>query len=214
METEALSPGDYNNNVFVFALSPAVTCTSTITCMQTLSFCQSTWPLTCCKRTHTCCTSRCCSYCNRVNQSSGSAITVWCCDTTKRCLHHRMLAKTRFGTSDTSLRQSLQQAHGWCRPSRPDEGGLGRAGRKWWKYLFWGILNVGIISAYILWMTANRPLPANIRLFSLKSFKLIHDLCDGYDARVQRKPAVTDFRCLHVFRFSLYKDYNLYQFSL
>ena len=72
--------------------------------------------------------------------------------------------------------------------------GVGRAGRKWWKYLFWGILNVGIINAYILWMAANRPLPANTRLFSLKTFKLklIHDLCDGSDARVQRMPAAVD----------------------
>ena len=69
--------------------------------------------------------------------------------------------------------------------------GVGRAGRKWWKYLFWGILNVGII---ILWMAANRPLPANTRLFSLKTFKLklIHDFCDGSDARVQRMPAAVD----------------------
>ena len=71
---------------------------------------------------------------------------------------------------------------------------MGRAGRKWWKYLFWGILNVGIINAYILWMAANRPLPSNTRLFSLKTFKLklIHDLCDGYDARVQRMSAAVD----------------------
>ena len=72
--------------------------------------------------------------------------------------------------------------------------GVGRAGRRWWKYLFWGILNVGLINAYILWVAANRPLPANARVFSLKTFKLkiIHDLCDGHVGRSQRPPAATD----------------------
>ena len=72
--------------------------------------------------------------------------------------------------------------------------GVGRAGRKWWKYLFWGLINVGIINAYILWMAANRPLPANTRIFSLKSFKLklIHDLCDGRGVRKQRPSAAVD----------------------
>ena len=71
--------------------------------------------------------------------------------------------------------------------------GVGRAGRRWWKYLFWGILNVGLINAYVLWTIANRPLPASTRLFSLKSFKLklIHDMCDGHISRGQRaQPAV------------------------
>ena len=27
---------------------------------------------------------------------------------------------------------------------------VGRAGRRWWKYIFWGLLNIGIINAYIL----------------------------------------------------------------
>ena len=41
------------------------------------------------------------------------------------------------------------------------------------------LLDVGIINAYVLWMMANRPLPANQRLFGLKQFKLklVHDLC-------------------------------------
>ena len=30
---------------------------------------------------------------------------------------------------------------------------LGRAGRRWWKYIFWGLLNIGIINAYILFVT-------------------------------------------------------------
>ena len=72
--------------------------------------------------------------------------------------------------------------------------GVGSAGRKWWKYLFWGILNVGIINAYILWMAATDLFLPNTRLFSLKTFKLklIHDLCDGSDARVQRMSAAVD----------------------
>ena len=71
--------------------------------------------------------------------------------------------------------------------------GVGRAGRRWWKYLFWGVLNVGLINAYIMWVSANRPLPANARLFALKAFKiaLVHNLCDGHTSRVHRvAPAV------------------------
>ena len=71
---------------------------------------------------------------------------------------------------------------------------VGRAGRRWWKYLFSGLLNVGIINAYVLWMMANRPLPSNQRLFGLKQFKLklVHDLCDGHTSRVHRMPAAVD----------------------
>ena len=29
---------------------------------------------------------------------------------------------------------------------------VGRAGRRWWKYLLWGLLNVGIINAYVNWI--------------------------------------------------------------
>ena len=55
---------------------------------------------------------------------------------------------------------------------------VGCTGQHWWKYLFWGLINVGLINAHILWKIANRPLPANARHFSLKSFKLrfVHDL--------------------------------------
>ena len=56
------------------------------------------------------------------------------------------------------------------------------------------LLDVGIINAYVLWMMANRPLPANQRLFGLKQFKLklVHDLCDGHISRVLRMPAAVD----------------------
>ena len=76
--------------------------------------------------------------------------------------------------------------------------GVGRAGRRWWRYRFWGILNVGLINAYILWVVANRPLSANTRLFGLKAFKLklVHDLCDRQpdhrEFRSRRQPAATD----------------------
>ena len=56
--------------------------------------------------------------------------------------------------------------------------GVVRTGRRWWKYVFWGIMNI----AQNLWTLCNRPLPANERLFSLKSFKmkLIHNLADDF----------------------------------
>ena len=60
--------------------------------------------------------------------------------------------------------------------------GIGRSGLRWWKYLFWGILNIGVINAFTLWRLCNRPLPANSRQFSLKTFKvrLIHQLADPW----------------------------------
>ena len=72
--------------------------------------------------------------------------------------------------------------------------GVGRAGRRWWKYLFWGILNAGLINAYILWVAANQPLLANARLFGLKAYKLklVHELCDGHELRSRRQPAAVD----------------------
>ena len=62
--------------------------------------------------------------------------------------------------------------------------GVGRSGRRWWKYVFWGVLNIAVINAYIIWLACNRPLPSNARAFSLKTFKvkLVHDLVDQFTA--------------------------------
>ena len=72
--------------------------------------------------------------------------------------------------------------------------GVGRAGRRWWKYLFWGLINVGLVNAHVLWKRCHQPLPANKRVFSLKAFKLalINDLTRGYvsDRVVRLPPAV------------------------
>ena len=71
---------------------------------------------------------------------------------------------------------------------------VGRAGRRWWKYIFWGLLNIGIINAYILWKKMNHPLPAKSRVSSMKTWKmrLIHNLVDDYVSRREQcyEPAV------------------------
>ena len=68
---------------------------------------------------------------------------------------------------------------------------IGRSGRRWWKFLFWGILNIAVVNAYVLWMASNRPLPANRRLYGLKFFKaeLVHNLCDNTIATRNRRVA-------------------------
>ena len=62
---------------------------------------------------------------------------------------------------------------------------LGRAGRRWWKYIF---------NAYILWKKMNHPLHANSRVSSLKTWKmrLIHNMVDDYVPQSQQscEPAV------------------------
>ncbi|KAK2188796.1 hypothetical protein NP493_121g04039 [Ridgeia piscesae] len=57
---------------------------------------------------------------------------------------------------------------------------VGQSGKRWWKYLFWVLLDIGIINACTLWKLCNRPLPSNERQFSLKTFKvlLIHKMGD------------------------------------
>ena len=62
---------------------------------------------------------------------------------------------------------------------------VGRAGRKWWKYIMFGLFNFAIVNAYILKCLANKPLPSNRRQWSLKAFKvaLVHQLCDGFASR-------------------------------
>lgn len=67
---------------------------------------------------------------------------------------------------------------------------VGHSGKRWWKYIFWGLLNIGIINAYILWKMANQHLPAHTRATSLKVWKLrlIHDMVDSYETtRVARR---------------------------
>ena len=61
---------------------------------------------------------------------------------------------------------------------------VGRTGRRWWKYLFWGLLNQAVVNAYILWELSTRPHGRNKRTFSLKAFKLaiIHQLADGFSS--------------------------------
>ena len=68
---------------------------------------------------------------------------------------------------------------------------VGRSGRKWWKYLFWGLIGIGSINACTLWRLCNRPLPSNERLFSLKTFKvrLIHELADPFINERLTQPA-------------------------
>ena len=62
---------------------------------------------------------------------------------------------------------------------------VGRDGRKWWKYIMFGLFNFAIVNAYILKCLANKPLPSNRRQWSLKAFKvaLVHQLCDGFSSR-------------------------------
>ena len=71
---------------------------------------------------------------------------------------------------------------------------VGRSGRRWWKYIFWGLLNIGIINAYILWKIANKHQPAYTRAISLKAWKLhlVHNMVDSYATTrvVRRVPAV------------------------
>ncbi len=61
---------------------------------------------------------------------------------------------------------------------------VGRSGRRWWKYLFWGLFNQGLINAYILWHESTRPHSKNKRSHSLKAFKvaIIHQLVDGFSS--------------------------------
>ena len=61
---------------------------------------------------------------------------------------------------------------------------VGRTGRRWWRYLFWSLINIGIVNAFILWRQCNRPLPANDDLFSMYLFKvkLVEQLADPFIA--------------------------------
>ena len=71
--------------------------------------------------------------------------------------------------------------------------GIGRSGRRWWKYVFWGVLNIAVINAYIIWVACNRPLLSNARAFSLKTFKakLVHDQGNQRFACLIKKIAFT-----------------------
>ena len=62
---------------------------------------------------------------------------------------------------------------------------VGRTGRRWWKYLFWGLLNQTLVNAYILWELSTRPHNKQRRTWSLKAFKMaiVHQLVDGYTSR-------------------------------
>lgn len=65
---------------------------------------------------------------------------------------------------------------------------VGHTGGRWWKYLFWSVMNISIMNSYILHTLVSKPLPRNRQLWSLKRFKtaLVHQLCDGFTSRVYR----------------------------
>ncbi|KAK6177150.1 hypothetical protein SNE40_015310 [Patella caerulea] len=65
---------------------------------------------------------------------------------------------------------------------------LGRAGKKWWKYLVFALLNIAVVNAYILWYSSRMPLPKNKRKWSLKTFKLriVHQLADNFSSRKRK----------------------------
>ena len=62
---------------------------------------------------------------------------------------------------------------------------VGRAGRKWWKYVLFGLFNFAMVNAYILKCLANRPLPSNQREWSLLTFRMavMHQMCDNLSSR-------------------------------
>ena len=62
---------------------------------------------------------------------------------------------------------------------------VGRAGRKWWKYVLFGLFNFAMVNAYILKCLANRPLPSNQREWSLLTFRMavMHQMCDNFSSR-------------------------------
>ena len=62
---------------------------------------------------------------------------------------------------------------------------VGRTGRRWWKYLFWGLFNQALVNAYILWELSTRPHKKQKRSWSLKAFKIaiVHQLVDGFTSR-------------------------------
>ena len=94
---------------------------------------------------------------------------------------------------------------------------MGRAGRRWWKYIFWGLLNIGIINASILWKKMNHPLPTNSRVSSLKTWKmrLIHNMVDNYvSQRLQRcDPGVDNLSVERVFADNIVPGHPLVRFS-
>ena len=74
---------------------------------------------------------------------------------------------------------------------------MGGVGRKWWKYVFWGMLNIAIINVYIVWGTLQRLLLRNHRRWSLKAFRmqLVQSLCDSYSGRKQRAKSLAPGVC-------------------
>lgn len=62
---------------------------------------------------------------------------------------------------------------------------VGRTGKKWWKYLFWGFFDIAIVNAYIVWHLQQRPLPKSKKASGLKAFKLklVHALCGDFCGR-------------------------------
>ena len=57
---------------------------------------------------------------------------------------------------------------------------VGRAGRKWWKYVLFGLFN------FAMKCLANRPLPSNQREWSLLTFRMavMHQMCDNLSSRI------------------------------
>ena len=92
---------------------------------------------------------------------------------------------------------------------------VGRTGMKWWKYVFWGMLNITIINAYIACVNLQRPLPSNLKPFSLKAFKLklVHALCDGYNGRKRGVKGAVDVAVDHVIFRNLKPGHSLVKFS-
>ena len=52
---------------------------------------------------------------------------------------------------------------------------LGRRSVKWWRYLFWFVVQLALVNSAILFQAANCPLPGNQRPFSQIQFRL--DIC-------------------------------------
>ena len=89
-----------------------------------------------------------------------------------------------------------------------------RAGRKWWKYILFSLLNFAMVNSYSLKCLANRPLLSNQREWSLLSFRMavMHQMCNNFLLR-KRASVGSIHEVAHVLKRHIIQGHDLVLFK-
>ena len=91
---------------------------------------------------------------------------------------------------------------------------VGRTGRKWWRYILWGLINFSIVNAHVLWRE-QLPVETAVRKKSLKEFKLslLDHLIGDFSSRKRPTGAFSGRPVAEYLVMNVHRNHSLVKFA-